>query len=358
MKPDLAKNEFVAMLAHELRNPLAPILTAIPVLRRAAGENATTDHFCQVIERQVKNLSRIINDLLDASHIMNNGVIPLRNELLNMRSVIENAIEMVLPQIDYKKQRLQIELPPEKMIVVGDACRLEQVFINLVENAMKYTPPAGSISIDANISDASIIIRIKDDGEGINSELLPHIWDAFSQHKMGLDRAQGGLGLGLTIVKKLVELHGGKIRCHSNGPNTGSEFTVTLPTVRAKSMSTIPPYQILVVDDNIDAAESLCAYLQIDGHRVDMVHDGTEAIAMCTTKQYDVVLLDIGLPGLNGYEVCQVLRSHGLKSAIIAITGYGQEEDKKKSHESGFDRHMVKPVDPAHLDEVLLSLRR
>lgn len=367
MDADVRKNEFVAMLAHELRNPLAPILNAVPLLKRVTDQSdPRITKIVDMVERNVGAMSRIIEDLLDVSRITG-GQVVLRKEIVNIKAVIENSVDCVRTLTQQKGHALTVALPAEKVLVAGDMVRLEQIFTNLIQNAVKYTDRGGAIQITATADATHVTASIKDNGIGIDPSIQELIWDLFGQAERSLERSQGGLGLGLTIVKKLVELHGGTVSVKSEGTNHGSEFIITLPKLGAKMATAdhgksgntpeaAKNMNVLVVDDNVDATDSLAMFLEMCGHTVAVVFDGNKALDITSTTEYDVILLDIGLPGANGYEVCKTLRERGCKSHIIAITGYGQDEDKAKSKEVGFNRHLVKPVNPDLVEECLASL--
>lgn len=368
MDADIRKNEFVAMLAHELRNPLAPILNSVPVMRRLSnGADPRIGGIIDMVERQVGALSRLIEDLLDVSRITNSQI-TLRTEIVNLWVVLRNAAEPVRTLVSQKGHELAFDLPEEKVIMAGDRVRLEQIFTNLIQNAAKYTDPNGRILVSASIDGDHVIVVVKDSGIGIDPNIQDRIWELFGQGQQSLERSQGGLGLGLTIVKKLIEMHGGGVTVKSEGAGCGSEFIVRLPKIGAKMATTTggdtgntPPtsqkaLDILVVDDNVDATHSLALFLELCGHRPDVVFDGNRAVEAATDKAYDVILLDIGLPGMTGYEVCKTLRDNGNTAYIIAITGYGQDDDKQKSKQAGFNRHLVKPVNPDLVEECLAAI--
>ncbi len=371
MEADMRKTEFVAMLAHELRNPLAPILYAVPILRRLGGNDERMANVVNVVERNVEVMSRLIEDLLDASRITS-GKLALRKEIVSFQSVITNASETVSGQIKQKNQNIIVDLPKEPIVLIGDTIRLEQLFVNILHNATKYTPDSGLIKISTTLTDETIQIIISDTGVGIEFAYQNIIWEVFGQAHQSLDRTQGGLGLGLAVVKSLVELHGGSVSVNSNGNNQGSQFTVILPRLGVKmanntiasndSNSTVSQnnhgLSILLVDDNEDAAQSLCMYLEMCGHTVTVAYDGNKALDAAQSKEYQVILLDIGLPGVDGFEVCKTLRNKGCNSHIIAVTGYGMEEDKERSRQVGFNRHLTKPVNPDLIEQHLASLSR
>jgi PAS domain S-box-containing protein len=362
------KDEFLAMLGHELRNPLAPIRNGLQFLRRSESPSPQGERVRDLVERQVEHLTRLVDDLLDISRITR-GRIELRRERVNLAEVVNRAADLVRPLIQERGHELTIILPPHPVYVDGDAVRLAQVLANLLNNAAKYTEPGGHILLAATSEPSEVVIRVRDDGIGIDPELLPHVFDMFVQADGTLDRAHGGLGVGLSLVKRLVEMHNGSAAARSDGMNRGSEFVVRLPTVvepeRAEPIG-VPPngvYQsrgrrVLVVDDNVDAAQSLAMLLEFRGHEVRVAHDGQAAVPAVCDFRPDVVLLDLGLPGMNGYEVAREVRSRPEFANLVlaAVTGYGQEEDRRRSREAGFDYHFVKPVDPKDLESLLASV--
>jgi two-component system CheB/CheR fusion protein len=366
---DRRKDEFLAMLAHELRNPLAPIRTAVEVLRRRGREKPElVDWAGDLIARQAQHLTRLVDDLLDVSRITR-GKIALAIEAVDLGAVIGRAVEMVRPLIDARRQELTVLLPSEPVGLQGDPVRLPQVVANLLNNASKYTPEGGHIGVATERRSRAVDIRVRDDGMGIPAEMLPCIFDLFVQADRSLDRSHGGLGVGLTLVRRLAEMHGGTVTASSAGPGRGSEFVVSLPT--ADTISAAPrgtagesaedsgARRILVVDDNRDAAESLAVMLRLMGHGVETAHSGPAALALAPALAPDVVLLDIGLPGMDGYEVARRLRAAGEpQPVLIAVTGYGQEEDRRRSREAGCDHHLVKPVDHEDLERVITRVRR
>jgi PAS domain S-box-containing protein len=365
---DRNKDEFLAMLAHELRNPLAPLRNALHLVRLAdPNPRPQIQDARDVMERQIEQLVRLVDDLLDVSRITR-GKIRLQFERVDLLSIISRAIESSRPLIDARNHVLETVVPRETVLVDADPVRLAQVFLNLLTNAAKYTPEGGRIRLAVECSDSMATVRVRDTGIGIAAEVLPKVFELFTQAERSLDRSEGGLGIGLTLVRRLAEMHGGSVEAFSEGPGRGSEFAVhlpTSPTALAASTSdsltnetgrvSSSPRRILVVDDNRDSAESLAMLLRLLGNDVRTAYDGRLCLEIAVAYRPDVVLLDIGLPGLNGFEVCQRLRGDGnLKSAmIVAMTGYGQDEDKRRSHESGFDAHLIKPVDLEVLRDLL-----
>jgi signal transduction histidine kinase/CheY-like chemotaxis protein len=357
-----SKDEFLAMLGHELRNPLAPIFTALELLRMR-GVDATSARECEVIDRQARHLAGLVEDLLDVSRITS-GKVELRRELLDLSDVLAEAVETASPLLEKRRHELHVEVPP-RLLVNGDPTRLTQVFANLLTNAAKYTDPGGRITIEARWEAAQCVVEIGDTGRGIAREMLPRLFDLFQQERQNLDRAQGGLGLGLSIVKSLVTMHGGSVEARSEGAGRGSTFTVRLPPARTDQVGALamrepsmPPggsrvthapdraQAILIVDDNEDAALLLAESLEVQGHACTVAHDGPRAIELARSTHFDAALLDIGLPAMDGWELARHLRampgSRDLK--LVAITGYGQRSDTERSLEAGFDHHLVKPV--------------
>ncbi len=366
---DSRKNEFLSMLAHELRNPLAPIRNAVQLLRLRGGNEPDLNAVRDLIDRQVQQLVRLVDDLLDISRITR-GKIRLQTEPLDVAVVVERAVETSRPLIDARRHQLTVTLPDEPLRVQGDPVRLAQVLGNLLNNAAKYTEDGGHIWLTAAHEGHEGVLRVRDTGVGIATEMLSSVFDLFTQVERSLDRSQGGLGIGLTLVRRLVELHGGRVQVHSDGPGQGSEFVVRLPLlvddrVRPESSNGTADvqrgdgYRILVVDDNIDAADSLALLLRVGGNVVHVCNDGAEALAVVAEFRPEVVLLDIGLPGIDGYEVARQLRSRPESESVllVALTGYGQEEDVRRSRDAGFDHHFVKPADLAALTAVFESAR-
>ena len=362
------KDEFLAMLSHELRNPLAPILNAVQILRLDKEASPLQQQARAVIDRQVQQLVRLVNDLLEVSRVIS-GRIRLRLEYLDIRGILEQAVESTRPLFDQRRQELTVSLPGEPVGVQGDAARLEQVVVNLLNNAAKYTDQGGRIQLSATQEDDEVALRVRDTGVGIAPELLPRIFDLFTQADRSLDRSQGGLGVGLTVVRRLTEMHGGTIAAYSAGPAQGSEFTVRLPVASAAASesstlvedwgkSSRPRRRVLIVEDNTDAAQTLAWVLQEAGHEVRVAHSGQAALEMAAEYRPSAVLVDIGLPGMDGYEVGRRLRRipqlEGV--ALVALTGYGQDSDLERSRDAGFDHHLVKPADPRELQALLTKL--
>lgn len=358
-KSDRRKDEFLAVLAHELRNPLAPIRNAVEVMRQLGSPDPRVRQMQDVVDRQTDQLARMVDDLLDVSRIRE-GKIELRRERADLLTIIGRAVETSRPLIDEGEHRLTLSLPTESLQVEGDIPRLTQALSNLLSNAAKYTEKGGDLQLAAEALDGKVSIRVKDDGMGIPADLLPRVFDLFTQADRTLGRAKGGLGIGLALVKNIVEMHGGTVRAASAGPGQGSEFVVELPLrgepapeeaptagrPDAEGMETLSR-RILVVDDNLDTADSLALLLELGGHEVRTTHDGVRALEVAQAFQPDVVLLDIGLPRMDGYEVAERLRLHPetRRSLLIAISGYGQDEDRQRAFAAGFDHHLIKPVD-------------
>jgi signal transduction histidine kinase/DNA-binding response OmpR family regulator len=368
---DRHKNEFLSMLAHELRNPLAPIRNAIEILRLRGSDDPDIRSLQEIVERQVQQLIRLVDDLLDLSRITR-GKIRLQLEAVDVVDFITRAVETSRPLIDDRKHQLRIELPPERLRVRGDAVRLAQVISNLLNNAAKYTEEGGRISLIAQRQDDEVFLRVKDNGMGIPPEMLSSIFEMFKQVDHSLDRSQGGLGIGLTLVHELVEMHSGCVEAFSAGTNKGSEFVVRLPLLTAEEPASPPcadrngnktqprPMRILIVDDNADAAHSLAMLLETGGHEIRLCYEGKSALQEAESFCPDVVLLDIGLPGMDGLQVAQGLRNRPLQPQpiLVALTGYGQAEDQRRSREAGFDHHLVKPADPETLMALLASAKQ
>jgi signal transduction histidine kinase len=366
---DRRKDEFLAVLAHELRNPLAPIRNSLQLLR--VGDGDMIEQARSVMERQLEHMVRLIDDLLDVSRITR-GKIQLRKERVELSTAVQNALEATRPLIEASNHELTVTIPAEPAYLDADSTRLAQVFSNLLTNAAKYTERAGRIWLTVERHAGEAVVSVRDTGIGIAAEHLPHVFDMFSQGAPALERSQGGLGIGLSLVKGLVEMHGGNVEAHSDGPGKGSEFIVRLPVVDTLAQSSLPaerstvepahfsPSRILVVDDNRDSVETLGMVLKLQGHDVHTARDGLEAVQAAAAFRPNLVLLDIGLPKMNGYEAARRIREHewGKSMALIAMTGWGQEEDKRRAFEAGFDHHMTKPVDPAVLERLLAELRQ
>jgi PAS domain S-box-containing protein len=361
---DRRKDEFLATLAHELRNPLAPIRNGIEVLKRAPGDAAASATVLEMMDRQLAQMVRLVDDLLDVSRI-SRGRIDLRTEPVELSAAVRNALEVNRQSIEAAGHDLVVDFPNESVFVEADLTRLSQVLSNLLDNAAKYTPRGGHIRLAVEPAAQDVTIRIRDDGIGIPETMIGQVFDLFTQVDGSLERSQSGLGIGLTIVKRLVEMHGGTIAARSEGPGKGTEFVVRLPRLAAQpdvnekpalaAGRAGPRRRVLVVDDNRDAAESTAMMLGIMGHETRSAHDGPEALAAAESFRPDTVLLDIGMPGMNGYETCRRLRATawGRDAVVVAVTGWGQEDDRERSREAGFDHHMTKPVEPESLQRLL-----
>ena len=365
---DRRKDEFLAMLSHELRNPLAPMTNALYLLKTTEPASAALPHAQDVMERQLHHLVRLVDDLLDVSRI-NQGRIELRRETVDLADVIGRAVETAQPVMDRGGHVLTVSLPEEPVLVMGDPIRLAQAVSNLLVNAAKYTPKPGRITVTLSRKDATAVITVKDEGIGMSAGLLPRVFDLFVQGDDSIARPRGGLGIGLTLVQQLVRLHQGHVTAFSRGKDQGSEFSIYLPVLAhdeaAAAAKTAPPgretapRRVLVVDDNADAADTLCNLLRLFGHEARCVYDGPSALSEAERFRPHVILLDIGLPGMDGYEVARVLRANPSFGAtmLIAVTGYGQSEDRLRSQQAGFDRHLTKPVDPERLHDFISGLR-
>ncbi len=361
----------MATLAHELRNPLAPILNAVQILRTQGPLDPALQWARDVIDRQAHQMARLVDDLLDLSRITV-GKLELRKARLDLRDVLHAAIETSRPLIEACGHDLAVALPPGPVCLDGDLTRLAQMVSNLLNNAAKYTERGGRIWLTAERQGSDAVVAVRDTGVGLRPEMLSRIFEMFAQVDQTLERSHGGLGIGLTLVKRLAEMHGGGITARSDGPGKGSEFILRLPVVveataaptrperRWERAAIAPVLRILVVDDNRDAAASLGMLLRIMGQDVRTGHDGLEAVRLAEEFRPEVVLLDIGLPGLSGHEAAQRIRQEpwGRGMVLIAATGWGQEADRRLSQEAGFDHHLVKPVDPAALVDLLASLGR
>ena len=365
---DHRKDEFLATLAHELRGPLAPIRNALEIMGRAEGNVRLLEHARSIVDRQLSQMERLIDDLLDISRITRNSV-ELRKQRVELASVLYQAVEVCRPLAEAAKVEIAVTLPPESIHLDGDPARLSQVFTNLLNNACKFTKPGGRIWLTAKREATEVVVSVKDDGIGIPSGMLVSIFEPFTQVDRTLEQAAGGLGIGLSLVKQLVELHKGMVRAFSDGPGFGSEFVVHLPILAEKPESSQPPAskpakqprgcRILVVDDNKDNAESLGMLLRMIGNETQVAYDGQEAVEAAEQFRAEVVLLDIGLPKLNGLDACRRIRGQpwGKNMVLVALTGWGQVEDRRKSQEAGFDGHLVKPVNYTELMNLLASLQ-
>jgi signal transduction histidine kinase/DNA-binding response OmpR family regulator len=374
---DRRKNEFLSMLAHELRNPLAPIRNGVHLLRAPGSADPQVREVSEMMDRQLQHLVRLVDDLLDLSRITR-GKIRLKTGPLELTEVLARAVETCRPLIEERRHNLSVAAPPMPLWVEGDGVRLAQVVANLLNNAAKYTEEGGQISLGAGREGDEAVVRVRDTGMGIPAEMLGSVFEMFTQVDRSLDRSQGGLGIGLTLVRQLVEMHGGRVEAHSEGSGRGSEFVVRLPLLRPQiedcrpqngktqgatsgpsnlpsAICNLPSRRVLVVDDNRDAAESLALLLEVSGHQVRICHDGASALREAEEYRPEAVLLDIGLPGMDGYEIARLMRAAPAtrKSLLIALTGYGQEDDQRRAREAGFDHHLIKPADLEALTELL-----
>jgi len=364
------KDEFLAMLGHELRNPLAPITNAVQLLRLQEQEGQVQYQARTIIERQVGQMSRLIDDLLEVTRITS-GKIQLRPHLVLVGSVVEGAIETARPMIDQRRHELKVSVPLEPIWLNADPTRVEQVVVNLLPNAAKYTEVGGRIWLIVQQEGGECVLKVKDTGIGIGiaPELLPQIFDLFTQAEQSLHRSEGGLGIGLALVQKLVELHQGRVEANSS-VGVGSEFIVRLPVAldtappllnpKEVNEPTGPSLRVLVVDDNVDAAESLAVLLRVLRHDVQTAHDGPAALQAALHHRPEVILLDIELPGMDGYEIATRLRQQPVfgSAVLIAMTGYGQQSDKDKSKEAGFDHHLVKPAELEQVQRILAAVSK
>ena len=362
---DRRKDEFLATLAHELRNPLAPIRQAAAIARAPATDAQRRTWALDVIERQTRHMALLLDDLLDISRI-SRGRLVLRMQPVELRDVVHSALETVRPLVERKKHTMNVRLPAQPLRLEVDAMRLAQVLSNLLSNAAKYTDEGGRIDLEAGQEGTEIVMRVRDNGIGLEREALDHVFEMFSQVSSALDRAEGGLGIGLSLSRGLVGLHGGTLQAGSAGPGQGAEFTVRLPGSVVVGAPAGDPAQaepaaprggrvILVADDNPDALQTMGALLEMEGHRVELAADGERALAAAEALKPEVAVLDIGMPGLNGYEVARRIRSQpwGAGVRLIALTGWGQAEDVARAHEAGFDHHVTKPVDLGALQELV-----
>ena len=364
---DRRKDEFLATLAHELRNPLAPLRNAVHVMRLKGAATPESTWGYELIDRQVQAMSRLIDDLMDVSRI-NQGKIELRRERVDVAGILRDAVESTLPLIDECDHQLELDLPQEPLYLDADATRLTQAFMNLLNNAAKYMDRGGRIDVSVRKEHTQVVLRVRDSGIGLPADRLTSVFEMFSQVETALSRSRGGLGIGLSLTQRLVEMHGGTVQARSEGLGRGSEFEVRLPLASAGSVETDAALvgihhahveggglRILIADDNEDAASTMAVLLEVMGHTVKHVNDGEAAVQAARDFAPQVVLLDIGMPKINGYEACRQIRAlpGGATMTVIAVTGWGQPEDRRSSQDAGFDRHLVKPVDPDALADLL-----
>jgi signal transduction histidine kinase/ActR/RegA family two-component response regulator len=362
---DRRKDEFLAMLAHELRNPLAPILNAAQVMRLSGDDPAVLARMRDVVEHQVRHLARLVDDLLDVSRLTR-GKVRLRREPVDLSSLVARVVEAARPVMEARRHELTVDVQAGPLRLEADPTRLGQVLANLLDNAAKYTDPGGTVHLWAGREGDEVVVKVRDDGIGISAEMLPRVFDMFAQADCSLDRSRGGLGIGLTLVKSLVAMHGGSVHARSDGPGRGCEVVVRLPAPKSAGLdgTGAPPQagshpevlrHILVVDDNQSSADSLALLLQLSGHDTRVAYSGPEALDIAAAFRPDVVLLDIGLPEMDGFEVARRLRERedSGRAILVAVTGYGQEEVRQRAKEVGFDNHLLKPLD---LDALLSVL--
>jgi signal transduction histidine kinase len=361
---DRRKDEFLATLSHELRNPLAPIRNALEVMRRAGDDPALKERALAIMERQLQQLVRLTDDLLDVSRITRNRI-ELRRDRIDLRNVLRSAIETVEPLSDAAGHSIVVDLPESGVWVFGDFTRLAQAFANLLNNAVKYTDRGGSIAVAASIDADEAVIAVSDTGIGIDPAVLPRIFDMFMQAEQGVARPRSGLGIGLTLARRLIELHDGRIDVRSGGPGEGTTFFVRLPIVNvvadpkgvaASQGEAGPSCRVLVAEDIPDAAEMMRLMIRFMGHEVRIAADGVEAVEMAREFDPQIALLDIGMPRMDGYEAARQIRAAmGGRVVLVALTGFGQEDDQRRAYEAGFDRHVTKPAEPDVLEELIAS---
>ncbi|MDB5791692.1 MAG: hypothetical protein JWQ80_1716, partial [Massilia sp.] len=364
------KDEFLAMLAHELRNPLAPITTAAHLLKLGHLDAKAVRNASEIIARQAEHMTDLVNDLLDVSRVTR-GLVSLEKEELDVNAVVAGALEQVRPLIESKRHSLTMELSGEPVHVLGDRTRLVQVLSNILNNAAKYTPPAGQIVLRVTATGEQVLVTVTDNGIGIEPDVLPYIFELFTQAERTPDRSQGGLGIGLALVKSLVALHGGTVDARSEAPGLGSEFEIRLPRIDQPAAgdddaasddrsARAAPLRVMVVDDNQDAAQMLATLLEVQGHAVSVEYDGRGALQRARLERPQVMLLDIGLPDTDGYALARQLRAMPeLRGAtLVALTGYGQDEDRRLAEEAGFDHHLVKPADLDQVMQIFATIQR
>ncbi|MBC7446307.1 MAG: response regulator [Polaromonas sp.] len=365
---DARKDDFLAMLAHELRNPLAPIRSAAELLKIGRLDPGQVQKTSEIIARQVNHMTGLVDDLLDVSRVTR-GLVKLDKKPLDIRHIVTDAVEQVTPLVRARRQQLVLELAPDALMVLGDHKRLVQIVGNLLNNSAKYTPDGGHIVLKTQAQDGQVLLRVDDDGMGMQPELASRVFDLFAQAERTPDRSSGGLGLGLALVKSLVELHGGSVDCASDGPGRGSRLSVWLPLLAPQADKAMPqsaglnapaprPLSVMIVDDNMDAAQMLALFLEAAGHEVRVEYGARQALEQARAKPPDVFLLDIGLPDIDGNELAKRIRAQPetAGAVLIAVTGYGQEQDRQKALAAGFKHHFVKPVDPAKLALLLAGM--
>ena len=361
------KDEFLAVLAHELRNPLAPIANTLETLRIGGIDQGVAGELLAVAHRQLQHLVRLVDDLMEVSRITRDSI-ELRKELLPLQSAVQSAIEISQPLVAEHRHRLEVDLQPDRLVVNGDRTRLAQIVANLLNNAAKYTPDGGRIRLQLTREGDYAVVRVTDNGAGIPPDMLTRVFEMFTRLDRALERTQGGLGIGLSLVQRLAQLHGGSVEAHSDGLGRGSEFVVRLPLAAGKSADNggvkqepeLPACRLLIADDNRDAARVLALLLRTLGQDVHVAHDGEQAIEKARELKPDVVLLDLGMPVLSGYEAARRMRREpwGKDLVLVAVTGWGQEHDKQRTKAAGFDHHLVKPVTAAVLKELLVGVGR
>jgi PAS domain S-box-containing protein len=364
------KDQFLAMLAHELRNPLAPIMTAAQLLKIGSLDARNIANASEIIVRQASHMTDLVNDLLDVSRVTR-GLVTLEKEELDLNVIVSAAVEQVRPLIDARRHSLTLQLSGRSAHVIGDRTRLVQVISNILNNAAKYTAPGGRITLSVTVDEQRVHVAVRDNGVGIAPDILPYIFDLFTQAERTPDRSQGGLGIGLALVKSLVALHGGTVRAASSGMGQGSEFCICLPRLAIPADAAVDEapgagvpgqsgLRVMVVDDNVDAAQMLAALLEVQGHAVCVEYDARGALERARLERPDVLLLDIGLPDMDGYELARRLRGQpeSAGATLVALTGYGQSQDRKEAEQAGFDHYLVKPADMAQVNEVLAGAAR
>jgi signal transduction histidine kinase/CheY-like chemotaxis protein len=359
------KDQFLAMLAHELRNPLAPIMTAAQLLKVGRLDPRSVANASEIIVRQASHMTDLVNDLLDVSRVTR-GLVTLEKEELDLNVIVSAAVEQVRPLIDARRHSLTLQLSGRSAHVIGDRTRLVQVISNILNNAAKYTAPGGNLTLSVSTEEQRVLVGVRDNGVGIAPDILPYIFDLFTQAERTPDRSQGGLGIGLALVKSLIALHGGTVHASSDGLGKGSEFSICLPRLAAPSYApgdavssagqqAQDALRVMVVDDNVDAAQMLAALLEVQGHAVCVEYDGRGALERARRERPDVLLLDIGLPDMDGYELARCLRGQpeSAGATLVALTGYGQSQDRKEAEQAGFDHYLVKPADMDQVNDVL-----